>query len=114
MKEERTQRERARELLARLLPIGDRVVIRNILDEAHRQGISTRTMQRASTDLGVVEIHNGALPAFWTRGEARSSSQPVPPRPDIEVEPINLKEAKARLAAAVQSFDEEVTRGIGS
>jgi hypothetical protein len=60
-----TKREHARAILAALMTGRTRIAIVDAMKAAAVHDVSSRTMQRAKADLGLVEIHNGRYGAFW-------------------------------------------------
>jgi hypothetical protein len=60
-----TKREHAREILRALFAHQQRIAIADAMAAGKAQGISRKTIQRASNELGVREIHNGPYGAFW-------------------------------------------------
>jgi hypothetical protein len=60
-----TQLEKAIRLLAELFRGRERIAIAEATTHGQVHGVSRRTMSRAARQLGVQEVHNGRLPAFW-------------------------------------------------
>lgn len=60
-----TKREIAEEILKEMFQDEDRIAIADARKAVARHGVSARTLARAASDLGVVEIHNGPYGAFW-------------------------------------------------
>jgi hypothetical protein len=67
VKDTRTKREIAIDVLSKLMNGHERIRIADAMDAALAHGVSIRTMQRAKADLGLVEVHNGPKGAFWER-----------------------------------------------
>jgi hypothetical protein len=60
-----TKGEAARGLLSSMFRERPRILIAEVMEAAAERGISRRTMQRACSDLGITEIHNGPYGAIW-------------------------------------------------
>ena len=60
-----TKREIARAILVEQFASRSRIPIAELRDLAAERDVSARTLQRASGDLGLQEIHNGPYGAFW-------------------------------------------------
>ena len=61
----KTQLEIAKCVVAGAFQNQKRNRIADVVALGKLQGVSLRSVQRAAAALGVVEVHNGRLPAFW-------------------------------------------------
>jgi hypothetical protein len=62
-----TKREAARRLLDELFSGRRRVPISEAVERSRDLGVSRRTLQRASRELGVHEVHGGRYESFWEK-----------------------------------------------
>lgn len=60
-----TKREIAEAILKEMFAGRRRIPIAEARAAALARGVSYRTLYKASVLLGVQEVHNGRLPAFW-------------------------------------------------